>query len=210
MTALRVYDSDIHGAAEEPLRNLAASIALTYAGNWDAMIAWKRHCSQAQPLGTQDIRTILNMALSDVTQSAWHAEIRPYLLRFMRPEPPAVERAPRPLRLVPDPPKRKWFVKLKARLRSDVFKPAHPMGKVHLVDHGRTVVEWSIKHQPGCTEDDPKIPHLIVWGWCGKRYDNVLIPTEIVTEDSSQICAGCRRQKAEVGKQPSDVRTCYP
>lgn len=208
MNTARVYDSDICPELEETLRNLAAAVALTYTGNWESMIGWKRHCENAQPLSIKDIRTILNMALSDQMQAGYHAEIRQYLHRFVpppRPEPP-----PR-LRVVrdPEPPKRRWWVKVRARFRADVFKPDHKMGKIHLVDHGRTFVEWSIPHHGfrQAHEDDPKVPKLVVFGWCGKRYDNVLIPDNLEPEDA-EMCAGCRRVRCDVGLPPSETREC--
>ena len=180
-TTQRVYDSDIQDDNEEAMRNLAAAIALSYRGNWDSMIGWQQHCRTAQPLGKKDVRTILNMSLSDSLQTHWHAEIRQYTQHRV------IEAKPRPraLRVVRDEPTRKWIVNTAAIWKSDTFRPDHKMGKIHFVDHGRTFIQWSIPQLYGAggryierSVDDPKVPTLIVFGWCGKRYNDVLMPED--------------------------------
>lgn len=214
-TTQRVFDSDIQDDNEEAMRSLAAAIALSYRGNWDSMIGWQQHCRTAQPLGKKDVRTILNMSLSDSLQTHWHAEIRQHIREVKTHMFPSTWSKPPHLTVVRTEPaqKRKWIVDTDARFNSDFAKPNHVMGKIHLVDHGRTFIQWSIPQLYGaggrCIErsvDDPKVPTLIIFGWCGKRYNDVLMPED--PEGDDLICAGCRRVRDEIGKPPSQTRKC--
>jgi hypothetical protein len=202
MNTARVYDSDIDDVNENDMRNMAAAVALAYHGNWESMIGWQRHCQQGLPLGKKDVRTILNMVLSDSTQSHWHHEIRGYL-RGTPARPPRLHVVREEKK-----PERKWIINTTAKWKADYFRPDHKMGKIHLIDHGRTFMHWSIpsKYLGGRyierDVNDPKVPQLVVFGWCGKRYDDVLL----AEQDDSDTCAGCRKVRDEIGKPPSETR----
>ncbi len=220
---MRVYDSDFTTSPNE-LINLAAEIALSYDGNWDAMCDWKVHCRSAQPLDPKQARTILNMALSDVTQHRYHERIKRLITssivdgaRALRPLA-ASERPESPRHVVVSlPVQRPVWIHTKCKFNSAVFRPNHISGKLHLTDHGRTKLKWEFPYlwDTHTRDESIRIPKLTLYGWCGKHYDNPLLPdiepVDIVSQEKEMLrgysverfCVGCVRVERNPGYPPS-------
>lgn len=194
----RIYDSDVV-SNEEALRALAASVALTYSGNWDAMIGWQQHCRERLPLGVKDVRAILNAALSDATQSNWHGPINSLVdrssivLREPRPEKPRLTVVREPVRKVVN--------RVPARFHGDMLRPRHTSGKLHVVDHDRTYVDWRVQRDWDRNVDffdRARVGKVVVAGICRKQYDNP-IPRDLEPGEAwpvDELCVGCARELA--------------
>ena len=174
------------------------------------MIEWKRHCTEAQPLNPQQVRTILNMALSDVTQHRYHHVIRKAVMRTGPQSVSDVARADpfgarHHLQVVPDPPKRRtrWFVDTHVKVKSGLFRPDHVSGKIHFVDQLRSHLRWEVPGERVEPNLMPKEPtELYLYGWCGKHYKNPII-IKGQPEEEEAFCRGCLRIKREDGYPPS-------
>lgn len=176
MNSYKVYDSDVAG--NDNLVGLAILFATTYRGNWEAMIAAKRFILDATELPTdQWCRTVLNMVLSDTSQSDQHDRILSHLRLLSENEiaarPVNFPRKPvqfgRPNLKVVRPSPRKVMVASKAKVHGIYGMSKSWNASLHVIDHSRTQCRWHAPHVNGQYDYDNKTGELFVYWHCGRH-----------------------------------------
>lgn len=166
MRPFRVYDSDF--VTGNGLITLAYEIARSYNGNWPDMIEYKRIATDYQ-LDTRQARSVLNMALSDSTQSAIWPAIRAAIGRG-HATTDDFEQVNRPKLQIVKPPTRSSRIDMPVKFKVDYGSPFQRNGAVHLIDQAgsfcRWVAPWDLHLQ--AHDYEHRRPELWVHWQCGR------------------------------------------
>lgn len=192
--AIRVHDSDFIDHRES-LHMLAWRAAYFYQGNWETMIEWRRYVTDGQVLSNKQARAVLNCVLGDATQqSLW-----PVILTTLDQVREQNAEAPPKLRLVrrdSDPNKKRPVgLRLRAVVHATYGKPNQKNGVVHIIDHSKTFMEWSVPrvpYEPWHDYDAQRIPSLHVVWKCANYRPNTPIVLYREPPEGIKRCRKCQ------------------